>query len=1167
MSAHFHALSAPLDGLNLIEASAGTGKTWTIAALYARLVLEQGLGPEQILVVTYTKAATAELRARIRARLAELAQAFESAKSTDPFCASLLAAWPETERSEAARRLRAAVSGFDAAAVFTIHGFCQRALGEHALLAGLELEREFLAEEAELLQNVADAAWKDELAKASPSWLAWLIAQGQSPDAWLQQLRAYLGQPGLRIALPQGADVVQAEARFAEAHSALRAAWQAEGEQALAWLWRMSDDGLFKGSHRADWLKGSVALWQGWLSGSGLPEIKLDEKSPGQAESKVRRLYARELAEALKTPQPVPAPFALFEALVEAALPLQAAYAARLAALHGRLIGELAERLQARKAALGVMSFHDLLVELDAALAGPDGDTLAQALRTRYCAALIDEFQDTDPLQFRIFDRLFGQGGQPAILVGDPKQAIYAFRGAELHAYLAARERVAESRRYSLATNRRSTPELVGAVNQLFACAPDPFLLPALRYPLVDAIDDKPRLSWQGVPQAALQWDWLGDASLGKGEARALAVAQTAARIAALLAPGAAQLGGRALRGGDIAVLASAHADLAALQAALAEAGVPSVRISQQSVFDTEEAHDLLQVLTALIEPSERAVRAAVATVSMGLDGATLYQRLHDEAAWEHCLADFRRWQQLLASRGAMAALSAWLIDSGAAERLAGWRDGERRLTNLLHLFELIELARRERAGLAPVLAWYRQALADSSGEDEGRLMRLESDASRVRLVTIHASKGLEYPVVFCPFLWDGALFKPGEQWALCHEGEGNVLDLGSPDFEARRAKAREERLAEKLRLLYVALTRPKSACFIAWGEVKEMASSALGWLLAGGSERQRAAAELQGEIAALCAAGPAAQMDWAAALSSEAAAAPAPAEAAPVPQLANLTRRLGWQWRMSSFSALTAGVHAEAPDHDGRLAEPLLPLPEAGRFDTFPAGARAGVCLHALFENWDFCRQDRLGLEAMARKQLLAHGFEPSWTEMAADLVEVALATPLGEHGASLQQVPASQRMVELEFTYRLQPFAWRALAALLADPRHGLPARFAAAAESLSAEVGTGYLKGFIDLTCVLDGRHYVLDWKSNRLASYGAAELENAMAEEHYYLQALIYCVALHRYLRWRLPSYDYARDFGGALYLFLRGLPGGGLWRYRPTLSLIQGLEDLLCGARA
>ncbi|QNM96508.1 UvrD-helicase domain-containing protein [Chitinimonas koreensis] len=1008
----FRALDAPLDGLNLIEASAGTGKTWTIAALYARLVLERALVPEQILVVTYTKAATAELRDRIRRRLAELAEALEQAGDAAamaalaerdahflyPLVAGRAALGSEAAAADALR-LRAAVSGFDTAAVFTIHGFCQRALGEHALAAGLELDRSFLADEAELLQAAADAAWKDETAHASRDWLDYLIDKRQTPEAWVALLRGWLALPELEIALPEGsADSDALLAGFAADHAALAARWHgAEGTDARNWLLAQSDAKLLDGrSHQRRYLDGALAFWDGWLAGparAGVP-VEKDGSLPG----KVWRLFGDALADAAKGGPPVPPLFAALRPLAEQAQRLDAARKARLAATHARLIGELAARLAERKAAAGAMSFHDLLVELDAALAGPAGDALAAALRTRYRAALIDEFQDTDPLQFRIFDRLFGAaadaapavaaaaadaaadaavageemargedlfgglaaddaaegGGAPhaTFLVGDPKQAIYAFRGAELHAYLAARDRVPLERRYSLTTNRRSTPALVGAIEQLFRCSAAPFLLEELDYAHVDAIDDKPALELDGTAQAALGWQWLAaddEAMLGRLAARAEAVRLTADRIAALLAPGRASLGGRPLGGGDVAVLAGTHGELAAMQLALAERGVLSVRISRQSVFDTDEARDLLQVLAALAEPGERAIRTALFTPTVGLDAATLAGLLRDERGWDATLADFRRWHGELLAHGPMAALTGWLIGSGSAARLAGRPQGERRLTNLLHLFELVEQAHHGQHGLAPLLAWYRAELGGAAaGEEDARLMRLESDASRVKLVTIHAAKGLEYPVVFCPFLWDGQLFRQHETIPLCHEDGRALLDFGSPRLAEHWQAASAERLAEKLRLLYVALTRPRSACYVAWGAVKDVQQSALGWLLAGGALRERDAAALQAEVSALVAASNGA-MAWIDEGGERVPPAPPPA-AAFEPSVATLARKLRWQWRMSSFSGLTAGLHAEAPDHDGAVlpaeeaAAPVEP-PHADPygFDRLPAGPRAG--------------------------------------------------------------------------------------------------------------------------------------------------------------------------------------------------------------------------------
>ncbi|MBV8467789.1 MAG: exodeoxyribonuclease V subunit beta [Burkholderiales bacterium] len=1156
----FDADISNLDGLQLIEASAGTGKTWTIAALYARLVLERDLTPDQILVVTYTRAATAELRGRIRSRLASLARAFATGRANDSFEQTQLDQPPRESCERTAERLRLAVSAFDAAAVFTIHAFCQHALAEHALAAGVELGREFVGDETAMLEAAADMAWKAEVEAADSDWLRYLIERKQGPDAWAALLRGVMDRSNLHIELPAQGDTVQAAAAFTDAFTATARAWHAERAAARAWLDTQIEAKTLSGSsHRRAWVDTSLAFWDTWLSGPASPAL------PGKpSESTVARLCADSLRGALKGGATVPTVFEHFAPLVDKARALAAAYEARLAALHGRLVETLRAHVHAQKVERGVMSYHDLLVELDAALAADGGAVLARALQQRYRAALIDEFQDTDPLQFRIFERVFGHGAVPCFLVGDPKQAIYAFRGAELHAYLAARERVPAESRHTLRTNWRSTPALVGAVERLFQRSTQPFVIEGLDFPHVDALAGKPALLVDGQSVAALQWRWLGE-GLGKMEARHRAVDATADCIAHYLQPGRTMLGERPLAGGDVAVLASSHAELEAMHAALAVRGVASVRLSRESVFHTPEASDLLQVLTALAEPSDTRLRNALLTVSMALNAGEIAAALDDEAGWDAWWLQFHGWHELFAAKGAMAALSAWLTDSGTALRLAALQDGERRLTNLLHLFELIELAQQERAGVGPLLSWYRQELtAAATGEDDARIMRLESDAARVRLITIHASKGLEFPVVFCPFLWDGQLMRQGEL-TLCYEQGRPVLDLGSPQQPARAAAAEQERLAEKLRLLYVALTRPISACILAWGDVKDVESSALGWLLAGGDRRKRDGTALRGEIDTLMAAQPAGAMAW---LAPEAASELPAATQPNIPpiQVATLDRKLAWRWRMSSFSALTAGLHDERPDHDLQLPVATEPA-STGRFDAFPAGPRAGVCLHSLFETWDFASTDRMALEALSRKLLEEHGFDANWTTMAADMVEATLDAPLID-GLRLRGLAPAAKLVELEFTYTLQPFGWPALIAILADPRHGVPPAFAQAARQLTSQAAAGYLKGYIDLTCELGGRHYVLDWKSNRLDRFDDAALEAEMAAEHYYLQALIYCVALHRFLRWRHADYDFERDFGGAIYLFLRGMdadaPGSGVWHHRPSLGLIKALEALLCG---
>lgn len=1178
----FNALTVPLSGHHLIEASAGTGKTWSMAALYARLVLETGLKPENILVVTFTKAATGELRERIRRRLAELAAAF-TGPPADEFCADLVASWlPRESATAAAERLQAAVSGFDAAAIYTIHGFCQRVLAEQALAAGQTLRHELLADESALQQAAFDSAWQTAMRDIPPAFARWLVDKAYSPDTWYRELRGHLHKPFQRVDKPAPVDLPARLARLEQGFAHASTLWQQAGPTAHDWVERQRGAKQLSGSsYRADYLKASWLAWDDWLV-PGDPQ-----RAPGPAlagdknEKKRSRLWASTLNAALKTPAEIPPLFHALETLWQGYNAVQEGLQQHWQTLCAEAIPAAEAALQQRKQARSVMGFNDLLLELSRALQGEHGPALADTLRQQYRAALIDEFQDTDPLQFDIFRAVFNDPAHPLWLVGDPKQAIYRFRGADLFTYLQARAAIPSAQQHVLPTNRRSTPALVQAVSALFQQAgPQPFLLPGLDFPTVVGLPERLPLVVDGQPQPPLQWQWF-ESPPAKKDFLPTAARSTARSIATLLqlgAAGRARLGDAPLTGGDIAVLAASHQQLALLQRALQAEGIASVRLSQQSVFASPEAQDLLQVLAALADPRDSTVRTALATPLCGWSAARLLACSADDAAWEVELEGWRKGHALLGQHGPFQALMDWLRRSGVAAQLAEQADGERRLTNLLHLFEMCALLHTDHPGMAPLLAAYRAALLeDASGDADARQMRLESDAARVKLVTIHAAKGLEYPVVFCPCLWDGMVASRTRAVLACHEDDGTpVLDFGSPRRDERHAKAAQEDFSEKLRLLYVALTRPRAACIIGWGEVSGVQASPLGWLLAGGHfeaqtpQDDAAAPSARQRVDELLARNPD-TMAWCA-WPEVAGSPPAETPVAPLPA-ARLSRPLGWQWRMASFSSLSAGVHEEQPDHDlqrSALADDSPAAPEDA-FARFPAGPQAGVCLHSIFEQWDFTRSDRAALEALCLRTLEAHGLEGRWAATAADLVANTLAAPVTPEGATLARLPAQQRRVELEFTFPLQAFRREALVRLLRDPAHGLPPAFAEAARTLPDATASGYLKGFIDLSCVFEGRYYVLDYKSNKLgpgpAHYSPQALEATMAAEHYYLQALIYALALHRYLGWRLPGYDFERHFGGASYLFLRGMspqqPLQGVWFHRPSRGLMDALQNLLC----
>ncbi|HEV3106225.1 MAG TPA: UvrD-helicase domain-containing protein, partial [Trinickia sp.] len=666
-----------LDGVNQIEASAGTGKTWNICALYVRLLLEKNLNADQILVVTFTKAATAELHERIRGRLAELARAIETGDDGgDPFVARLfhttLAAANGLERELAAKRVRRALSTFDQAAIHTIHAFCQRALQEAPFAAAMPFAFEMEADDAALRFTLAADFWRERVepvAAAHPSFAAWLVAQGAGPLALDAQLARRLKKPLARlrwgamgvtsangetgassVVLDVGAQLSEsaAQARFDEAC----ALWNDERE-AIARLIDDAQAGLKQTTHKPEAVRAALDAWSRYFA-----EGNCHAAPPREA----LKLTAGALAKATKVKFVPPEHpfFVLADTLAAASDAAEAAHRAHWLALVAAWLEEAPATLASMKRTRRVASFDDLLSNLHGALIVHPW--LADAMRARYPAALIDEFQDTDPLQFAIFERIFVRSGDeragdkrtrdeyaggesaPLFLVGDPKQAIYSFRAADLHTYLAARH--AASARYTLAVNQRSTAPLVEACNRIFSANPQAFVLEGLDYQPVRA-GDRPRKPFADERAHALAHDsvfriWMlpsGEAAWSKRDAQRQAAEACAAEIVRLLRgarEGTVTVGDASLAPADIAVLVRTHRQGSLVKRVLAAWGVGSVELAQASVFATLDAEQLERVLAAVDTPGDlRRLRAALAADWFGLDAAALLRlaQLADSAA------------------------------------------------------------------------------------------------------------------------------------------------------------------------------------------------------------------------------------------------------------------------------------------------------------------------------------------------------------------------------------------------------------------------------------------------------------------------------------------------------------------------------------------------------
>ncbi|CDH46751.1 exodeoxyribonuclease V subunit beta [Candidatus Contendibacter odensensis] len=1198
-------LYTPLTGLNFIEASAGTGKTYTITALYLRLVMEEAIPVNRILVVTYTNAATKELRDRIRTRLAQIRLAFQRgrADADDEFSVRMLDLFPN--RDLAIRRLTNAVRGFDEAAIFTIHGFCKRVLGDNAFESGLSFETELMTDTSDLLQEIVDDFWRREFYRASPMVVQYFLDKKYSPEKLLSDIRRHLGKPYLEISTPEGeTDGAVLEHAFLTAYQQTRQLWQDH---------RIGIEELLLKSPALNRQKYGLKSIPGWLNAMDnyltveIPKLELFDKFDRFTTAKLQASVNK----GKSAPQH---PF--FDACetLQAACETLADYCRHQIPV--KLLAYCNAELAVRKRQQQTQSYDDLLLNLHDALKNPrQGAVLAETLRRRYAAALIDEFQDTDPVQYDIFRSIYASTGKPVFLVGDPKQAIYSFRGADIFAYINARRDTAHG--YTLDVNWRSDPRLLTALNAVFGTVKtQPFLFDEILFqPAIPAEKKQHEPLWiQGQLEPPLQL-WFVDSAdpkepMGKGEANEWAARATAAEISRLLnlgAHGQARIGkastaegSRPLAGGDIAVLVRSHRQGRLIRDHLLRLRVPSVQHADDSVLTTAEAQHLEWVLAAVAEPGDEGrVRAALASDLVGMSGEALYQLRDDEQAWARQLETFQDYRRLWHEHGFMRFFRTWLMDAAVAPRLLAFRDGERRLTNVLHLAELLHVASRTHPGMAGLLKWLGDHRRTPAKNDEEQQLRLESDENLVRIVTVHKSKGLEYSVVFCPFVWDGKLHVGDKEETLLYHDPAHpgrtILAVGLDEADPARHYARREEMAENLRLFYVALTRAKQRCYLVWGKIKDADSAPAAWLLHRPTVKDSSHDWLQATQERFK------KMETPAirnelrerltAAGATVAIAPLPREPGRRYQPPNVTEPelkarsfaglLPESWRVGSFTALTAGHSVETPDYDMSVGVPAVEAESAAALSsrrdifTFPRGARSGVCLHALFERLDFTQHDREQLEALVSRTLTGHGLDAAaWTPTIADLVERVLATPLNESGLTLASVTPERRLNELEFTYPLAQLRADSLRRVL--ERHGLTAEpFREMIEKLEFNPLRGYMKGFMDLVFEAEGRFYLVDYKSNwlgaELAAYRRASLDEAMARDSYVLQYLIYTVALHRYLRLRVLDYDYERHFGGVFYLFLRGMnpesgPDCGVYQNRPSLALVKELDRLMATGR-
>jgi len=1164
-----------LDAPALIEASAGTGKTHTLTLLYLRLLLERGLSVRQILVCTFTEAATEELRARIRQRIEEaealLTGDTAAASGKDPLAHWLARRAAADNDAGATLRTRLALARLelDQAAVFTLHGFCARALADFPFAGGALFARGELLDARALRDAVAQDLLRRTFTVSDPDLPDELRALDEAELA--QAMELALLHPDAAIAEPDLAAIAAYRTRW----QALRMAATARdvaavlaGEPADYHLnkpFRQALEQALAALRDGDWRRALAdALAPG--SGSAQNQIKLRSGKVPLLEDVPALTELRALA-------------ALRPAMVRACRARLLA-AAMTAARHELPLRALAQR---------GYTYADLIGGLAQALTGPHGRTLAAALYTAWPVALVDEFQDTDSRQYAILQAIYADRGT-LLAIGDPKQAIYGFRGGDVYAYLRA-ARAPGLAHHALDTNWRSSTTLVAALNAFYAAAGAQALrVDGIAYTPVHAAGnaDATPLRRDGRPlTSALHLHTVTPLERSKESALAACLDACAETVVALLNDRALTLGDAPLTPGALAVLVSRNQDVAALRRRLTARGVPCVGPGRASVMQGACAAEIETVLAAVLDPGDvRRLRAALATRLCGWSLDAVAALDADAGVWQREAEAFAARQREWIAHGVLTLLEPLIAT--AAPRLLAASDGERMLTDLRHLAELLQAQQPHCHGPSALLAWLhaeRSAAAEGRGGDgdDERQLRIESDAARVQILTVHASKGLEFDIVLLPTLWHAPQRKGVHAPAVVHvhaDDGSALLDPGSAGFDGHLARWRTEQLGEQLRRQYVALTRARHACHVFLPPARvEAAVSGERDALSDHLLQIRARSGTDDTLQALrtlsqdC---PAITLDAAPAITrTRHVAVSGPARV--------LVARRDWPlprpaWWLHSYSGLThAAAHApllEPGPDDAGANEPepspdsdMAPHPELLALAHL-RGPRFGDAMHAVFEHagpqplWP--QQRALVLQAL-RRQGLAEAAGEAGAQALAALVERARKADLGD-GLRLGAVAAADRVAELEFLLPLHGVPVAAIEA--AAQRHGYPPLLPAG----GVRTLNGLLKGYMDLVLRHDGRYYVLDYKSNwlgeRIADYAPARLAVAMREQRYLLQMMLYTVALHRYLRERLPGYDVARDLGGAIYLFARaaGLASAaGVYRECPPVALIAELDALFAGA--
>jgi len=1211
----FDLIETPIQpGTILIEASAGTGKTFALSILYLRLLVEAGLSSDQILAVTFTEAATRELRARLQKVIGMAVRVQQGIVSQDPMALYIQAILKKnTVNVEGAyERLRSSLDSFDQAPISTIHSFCYSVLTRFPFETGHVLTAQIIPDVEVVLNSLAEDFWRSYISQQHSYVVAAAIELELTPQRLVQFWKRVLSQHGLKMEHELSKEV--AEQQIKEALGKLKVL-EREWVRILEDLYKWFEQN--KNFLKKEWGDGEkISLIFDIVGRAVMGEAFTPQAIKLLAELRPEKIVGAVDKRFKAKTTPVPESLKFVQYVVESQYQLgRGLYIISLAYLK--------ERLPEFKERSGILVYDDLLLRVAEALEGDRGKDLIRQLRGIYKAALVDEFQDTDPLQYEVLKRIFepakGSLERYLILIGDPKQSIYSFRGADVFTYLKAAKQV--SKVFTLTRNWRSTPDLLRAINTLFGTHSNPFVFPEIGYLPIFAGDpgSKRRLviSGSGEEPGLEIWFYKGEDEkpLTKSEARARIYEHVASEVTRLLNSGAS-IDHTPISAGHIAILVRENQQAKRMQKVLSRYNVPSVLHTTESVFHTHEAWELWCVLSAILNPGKEAqLRAALLMPMFGRRLDDAFELTTNEAEWSEIVSRFKGYLQIWERRGLFPMFQALVEVEGVKPNLMRFVDGERRITNLYQIVELLHQAESE-TGPDPLrtMSWFARKMFAREIPPEEYQTRLESDRDAVKIVTIHRSKGLEYDIVFCPFCWEGiggdrnkTLVRPTiirdpvkKESLLCFDTPGTKIN------EDAFAVAIKESLSEEVRVVYVALTRAKVKSYLIWGIIGGSETSPLCWLFMP-PETQANDKQASYSFTTDVVTRGSSKKNWLIPWSPQAGVEmvqskllslekqnkdairvvinpdPQPSKLLSqsdsqiqLPVLKSIWRVPKPSWESTSYSSLITGEDLDLTDYE-IWAEP--PVDEGIENEELPRGVIAGECLHRILEKIDLARpESELNLRII-KKELnyaaISESYVPKVVEMvkrlsAAKLVPspglICKSVPEIPIDIRLGDIPLHKKVCEMEFGFSVRRFDFSEVIKVLVS--YGI--NRACELEARTPPGSPTVVKGYIDMLFEAGGKFYVVDWKSNWLgdtpSDYTPEKLAREILRQHYYLQYLIYTIAVEKFLQWRVRDYHYDRCFGGVWFIFLRGVfpevPGSGIYYDRVPGKLIDEIGKYL-----